>query len=220
MLAHAESFIFWPGITITIHATCQNCNHCNRMAPSHPSTPPTPPVQSVHPFQCVCCDFFSHKDSTDLTHVDCYSNWPVTESKRLVNSLQCAFVTYGIPKELASDSGPEFQSNTTQGFLCTWGLHYHLSSLGFPHSNCRAEIGVKTMKMILTNNTGPGGALDIDTIQWTILQYRNTPDPAIKLSPAMMVFGQPIRDYIPTLPGGYQSHHTWEETLAAHEEAL
>ena len=64
MLAHAES---------SVHATYQNSNHCNCMATSQPSAPPLPPVQSVYPFQCVCCYFFSHKHSTYLTYVDCYS---------------------------------------------------------------------------------------------------------------------------------------------------
>ena len=74
------------------------------------------------------------------------------------------------------------------------------------------------MKRILMNDTGPGGSLDVDSVQWVILQYRNTPDPETKLSPAMMVLGRPIRDFIPTLPGGYQPHHTWGETLAASDE--
>ena len=225
MLAHAELSVFWPGITPAIHATRQNCSHCNCMAPSKPSAPPTPPVPSAYPFQCVCCDFFSHKGSTYLIDVDRYSNWPAIEcsqdgAKGLVNSLRRAFVTYGIPEELASDGGPEFQSNTLQGFLRTWGVHHRLSSVAFPHSNCRAEIGVKIMKHILTNNTGPNGGLDVDAVQRAILQHRNTPDPATRLSPAMIVFGRPIRDFIPILPGRYQPHATWEETLIAREEAL
>ena len=225
MLARAESSVFWPGITPVIHATWQKCSHCNRMAPSQPSASPTPPVPSAYPFQCVCCDFFSHKGSTYLIYVDRYSNWPVVErsqdgAKGLVNSLWRAVVTYGIPEELASDGRPEFQSNTLQGFLCTWGVHHRLSSVAFPHSNCRAKIGVKIMKWIFPNNAGPSGELDMDAVQRAILQYRNTPDPATRLSPAMIVFGRPIRDFIPILPGRYQPHTTWEETLTAHEEAL
>ena len=36
----------------------------------------------------------------------------------------------------------------------------------------------------------------------------------------MCVFGRPISDFIPILPGRYQPHDTRKETLAAHEEAL
>ena len=49
---------------------------------------------------------------------------------------------------------------------------------------------------------------------------RNTPDAGTKLSPAMCLFGRPIKDFIPILPGRYKPHDTWRETLASHEEAL
>ena len=40
-------------------------------------------------------------------------------------------------------------------FLKDWGGHLHLSSVAHSHSNCRAEIGVKTVKRLITNNTDP-----------------------------------------------------------------
>ena len=46
------------------------------------------------------------------------------------------------------------------------------------------------------------------------------PDPSTKLSPAQCIFGRPIKDFIPILPGRYKPHPTWSDTLAAREEAL
>ncbi len=225
MQARAEASVFWPGITTDISAERTNCNHCNRMAPSQPSAPPTPVIAPEYPFQCVCADFFMLNGIHYLVIVDRYSNWPILErttggASGLISSLRRTFVTYGIPDELASDGGPEFTSSETQTFLANWGVHHRLSSVAFPHSNCRAEIGVKTMKRLLTDNTGSYGDLDTDKAQRAILHYRNSPDPSTKVSPAMCLFGRPIKDLIPVFPGHFRPHNVWTETLQAREEAL
>ena len=225
MAARAASTVFWPGITPAIIALRETCNHCNRMAPSQPSAPPSPIVPPAYPFQCVCADFFHHKGVNYLVIVDRYSNWPIVEraregSKGLIDCLRRTFATFGIPDEIATDGGPEFTATATRQFLKEWGVHHCLSSVAFPHSNCRAEIGVKSVKRIITDNTTPNGSLDTDSLQRAVLQYRNTPDPNTRLSPAQCVFGRPIKDFIPILPGRYQPHPTWSDTPATREEAL
>ncbi len=138
----------------------------------------------------------------------------------MINSLRRLFATYGIPEELASDGVSEYTAPKTQKFLSNRGVHHRNSSVAYPHSNCRAELGVKTIKRMIKSNVGPDGSLDVDTFQRAILQYRNTPDQHTKLSPAMILFGRAIRDFIPVLPGKYRPHNTWREMLEEREMAL
>ena len=225
MTSRAESSIFWPGLTKDIIKLRERCNDCNRIAPSQPNPPPTPMALPEYPFQCIAADYFHHAGNSYLVAVDRYSNWPIIDrakngSRDLINVLRRTFSTYGIPDELSSDGGPEFIANDTDQFLTSWGVHHRLSSVAYPHSNCRAEIGVKTMKRLIMTNTGPNGTLDTDTLQRAILQYRNCPDPQTKLSPAMCIFGRPVKDFIPIIPGRYKPHPTWQDTLATRENAL
>ena len=225
MVARAETSVFWPGITRDIQSTRDKCNVCNKMSPSQPQAPPIELRYPQYPFQMVCADYFSYKGKTYLVIVDRYSNWPIVErandgSKGLIDYLRRTFSTFGVPDELSSDGGMEFMSRATQKFLNDWGVHHRVSSVAFPHSNCRAEIGVKTAKRIISDNTDQNGNLDVDAFQRAILVFRNTPDPETKLSPANCIFGRPIKDFIPIRKDRYNPHPTWIDALDKREQAL
>lgn len=103
--------------------------------------------------------------------MDRYSNWPIIErahdgAKGLVASLCQVFVTFGIPDELASDGGSEFSSSATAQFLQEWVVHHRMSSVAFPHSNLRAEVGVKITKRLIACNTNLNGDLNTNAFQW------------------------------------------------------
>ena len=225
MNSRAACSVFWPGITQDIIELRRKCSSCNKMAPSQPSCPPYPPTLPDYPFQRICADYFHCKGHQYLVIVDRYSNWVIIEkseegSNGLLKTLRKIFATYGIPDELSSDGGPEFSSSSTQIFLRNWGISHRMSSVAFPHSNCRAEIGVKSAKRIICDNIGPKGSLDTDMYYKALLQYHNTPDPQTRVSPAMCVYGRVIKDFIPTIPGKYKPHPSWRKTLSAREEAL
>ena len=224
MQLRAGEAVFWPGMSSQLTTAREACGSCTESAPTQPSAPPTPLDPPEFPFQKQCADFANYGGINYLVMVDRYSGWlslyKITGSKGLIKTLKEHFCTFGIPDELATDSGPEFTAGATKSFLRRWGTKHRLSSAYFPHSNCRAEVGVKSGKRLLRENTGPGGELHSDKLCRALLQYRNTPDRDLKQSPAQIVFGHEIKDFVPVLKCKYKPHENWRLTMEDRERAL
>ena len=225
MKARAADTVFWPGIVGDISKTRWECSGCHKIAKSNPHAPPTPPPEPVYPFQKLCADYFHYGDKCYLVVVDRYSNWPIVHraedgARGLVKIFRNIFSTYGVAEEVTSDGAKEFTGSETKTFFKNWEVHHRLTSGAFAHANSRAELGVKQIKRILTDNISPSGSLDVDSFHRAILSYRNTIDPVTKFSPALAVFGRPVRDGLPVLPGKFNPHNTWTELLDHREKAM
>ena len=99
-------------------------------------------------------------------------------------------------------------------------MHHRLSSAYHPHSNQRAELAVKTAKRLIRENVDKSGKLNNDKFSRALLNYRNTPCRDINLSPAQIVFGRKLRDFIPCRPGEYKPRPEWILTRENREQAL
>ena len=144
----------------------------------------------------------------------------------LCTALRKLFATFGVPVELASDGGPEFTSKLTEDFLQRWGVEHRRSSSYLPLSNGRAELAVKVIKRLLTDNISVNGGLDTDKMLRALLMKRNTPDPGCKLSPAEVLFGHLLRDTLPYIKKDInifdnpQVSDSWRSAWKSKEESL
>ena len=228
MTLRAQNCVWWPGITASIKEMRSKCKSCNENAPSQPGAPPEPLQSPDYPFQKVASDYFQAGGHTYLVVVDRFSGWPVVKhcggstgnSLQLVNQLREYFATFGIPEELASDGGLTYTSAETQKFLSDYGVKHRLSSVAYAQSNKRAELGVKSMKRLLRENTDGGGGLDNEKFARALMAYRNTPDRDTMLSPAQVVFGRQIRDFLPAPQTRYAVHPRWILLREDREKAL
>ena len=226
MTFRAGSSVWWPGITADIESVRQNCRSCDKVAPSQPAAPPSPLPSPDYPFQMICSDFLSLGGHNYCIVVDRFSSWlsvgkvPSVSAEQLIKVLRRHFETYGASEELASDGGLAYVAASTQAFLKQWGCRHRLSSAYFPHSNLRAEQGVKLAKQLIRDNVDKSGCLDNDKFARALLNYRNTPLRDIGRSPAQIVTGRQLRDHLPTNPSSYRPSKEWLLTKEQRELAL
>ena len=220
--------VFWPGITNEIINARHTCKTCIREAPSQPAGLPVPPPSPEYPFQLIVCDYFSLQGHNYLVLGDRYSGWLSIhwagdgefDGRAMERVFRQYFMTFNIPEEVSSDGGPQMMSETVQNCFRRWGIHHRLSSSYFPHSNCRAELAVKTGKRLLRDNMNIQGTLDSDKVMRACMMYRNTPIPELRMSPAQIVFGRHLRDFIPVLPYKYRPSQEWALLREDRERAL
>ena len=70
------------------------------------------------------------------------------------------------------------------------------------------------------DNSKLDGSPDLDKIARAILQHRNTPDTEYGISPAQLVFGRPIRDFLPVRPGDFSPSDVWIDNREKRELAM
>ena len=137
------------------------------------------------------------------------------DATSVCNHLRHWFCTFSGPQELSSDGGPPFESEEYHHFLLTWGVTKRQSSAYYPQSNGRATLAVKTAKRILTTNTDGSGSLNHDKVACALLTYRNTPVQGMQFSSAIMIYGRPIKDHLPSLQPIHSGRRLAGETSLA-----
>ena len=140
--------------------------------------------------------------------VDRFSGWfnifqAKDGARGLVAMFTRLFQDAGVPETLTTDGGTTYVSAKFQEFLATYKVHHRVSSVGFPHGNTRSEVAVKSAKRLLRENTSITGDLDNVAVTKALLQHRNTPDRDIGMSPAELLYGRKLKDFLPGCPSKY-----------------
>ena len=176
-----------------------------------------------YPFEHVCVDYMSLNGHEFGVYVDRYTGWPGvyrgTKGFDVTRFLASLCEDYGVPVSCTSDGGPNLTAKVVEDMMKDYGIHHRISSVGNPHANSRAELGVKTVKRMLRDNVSANGSLDKAAVSRALLQLRNTPDRDTKLSPAKALFGRELRDFLPR-PNSALMGELWMNLADAREMAL
>ena len=225
MFERASSSLYWPNFRIDLINHTAACTVCSKYQPSNPAMPPVTPDEPSYPFQSICVDFFTVSPHTYLAVVDRYSNWLSVykldrdTSEQVINVLRAYVSFVGIPVVLTSDGAKVFTSREMEDFCKKFGIIHRVSTAYNPRANKRAEVAVKSAKRLIRGNTSQTGTLHTDDLARALLQHRNTPCPITGLSPAQIVFGRVLRDFLPLQPGKFVPREEWRLAATQREVA-
>ena len=225
MFERAATSLYWPHLRADMINFRAACLTCTRYAPSNPAMPPTEPEQPTYPFQSICADFFHVSPNNYLAVVDRYSQWlsifqlPKDDSEQVVKVLRDYIATFGIPCTLTSDGASVFTSKFMEDFCDRWGIVHRVATSYNPQANKRAEVGVKSAKRMVRGNLSQTGSLHTDRMARALLAHRNNPCPVSGLSPAQIVFGRVLKDFLPLQPGKFQPRQEWRQAASARAAA-
>ena len=162
----------------------------------------------------IVADFCDLKGKSWLVTADRFTGWisvyhfdREATTEKVIKVFKKSFKTFGVAVNLSTDNN-----------AC--GVFYRVSSDYNPHSNLRAETAVKSAKRILLDNTKSDGSPIWDKVCRAVMQHRNTPLNDVKLCPAQLVFGRPIRDFLPVKPNMFKPSEVWVDNAEKRELAM
>ena len=152
------------------------CETCITFPTRQPKEPLTSHKVPNRPWAKIGSDLLQFQNKDYLVTVDYLSNFfeidylSTTTSSTGVKKLKGHMARYGIPDEVASNNGPQYDSGEFQAFAKSFGLKHTGTSPHHPQSNGKAESAVKQAKKILQMTRGSGTDYYL-----ALLNIRNTP---------------------------------------------
>ena len=201
MKTMARLYVWWPNIEASIENCCKACNVCAVTAPAPAANLSSWPLPD-EPWDRIHVDFAGpFLGDMWMLVMDAYSKWPsvvrmskypTTETTTM--ALDILFTTWGPPKTLVSDNGPQFGSKQFEDWCHLNGI-VHLTSAPFhPPSNGEAERLVGIFKTAMRRSVGEEGKEKDKATMDFLREYRGTPNCATGRTPAELMIGRQVRN--------------------------
>ena len=220
MFSRARQAMYWPGMDRDIDNHFQSCLSCQESAPSHVRESILLADIPEFPFQNAVADLFEIESYKYLVYADRLTGFVelayfplTTTSTVIINTLREFFHRWRVAEEISPDGASNLQSTEIKDGLKSWDVKVRLSSAHYHQSNGRAEVGVKSMKRLLRENTGRKGAINTDKVAQALFQYQNTPLRGINKSPVELALGRSLRDTVPPPRQRYKIDTDWAQHL-------
>ena len=137
----AKGSVWWPGLSREIQDLVQQCKTCALHRDNKPEPLIATPLPDC-PWQIVATDLFQMKGMDYLIVIDYYLRYvevaamkKTTKSSEIIRALKSIFARHGVPEQVRSDNGPQYDSSEFSHFAKEWGFKHVTSSPRFPQSN-------------------------------------------------------------------------------------
>ena len=204
-LALARKFYFWPTLKNDVSNLINSCEKCQCLRPKLPDD-----VQintaAAKPVEKLSIDLFEIKNKHYFLIVDRFSGLPWFQAiknlstETITKYLLKIFQTYGYPRSIQSDGGPQFRGRF-KTFCNELGIIHEASSPYNPHSNAQAESTIKSIKYLISKCNHSD--LDAAFASWKNTPRQNSP------SPNTLFFGRNLRLDLPIV----DSHQPLTKTI-------
>lgn len=192
----ARTYVWWKNIDRDVENFVQSCKVCSHSLNNKSSTL-VPWYQTHSFFERIHLDFFYFAQFNVLLLVDTYSKWielevmQSTTADKVLQFLDKIITTFGLPKSICTDNGPQFSAFKFIDFCKRHGIEVQKSPPYHPESNGIAERAVQTVKKTLKKfllDKNLRGLSFQDKINKFLFKYRNTSCSSTNAAPAERVF--------------------------------
>jgi len=199
-LAKAREYVYWPGMNKQVKDMIASCDVCNQVRNQQTKEPLVLQEVPNRAWAVVSADLFELNKNVYLVTVDHYSNYFEYEnltklsSGMVIRAMKKLFARYGIPEKLITDNGTQFVSADFQTFSKEYGFEHTTSSPRYPQANGKAERAVGVCKRLMEKSL-----IAKTDFYLALLDFRNTPQAEIGLSPSQRMFGRRTRGILPVV---------------------
>ncbi|CAH9069699.1 unnamed protein product [Cuscuta europaea] len=194
---------FWPTMArdcADLARRCPACQHFQK-APGRPAVNYAPISTSI-PFARWGIDLVgplprgTSNNRYIIVTIDYFTKWVEAEPLASITEARCRhfvlkniLTRFGVPQQIISDNGTQFEAAPFCALLEAWGIKHTFSSVAYPQGNGQVENANRTLLEGLKKKLeaeGGGWVEELHNILWA---YRTTPRRATGETPFSLCYG-------------------------------
>ena len=220
---------YWPTIHRDVADYCKSCDICQRFRrqPIQKAPMGSLPVVSV-PFQRVAMDIVGPLPRSRagnrfvLVMCDYATRWPEAvplkniDAERIAEELVHIFSRMGIPQEILTDQGSNFQSKLLGELYNLLHVEALRTSPYHPQTDGLVERFNQTLKQMLKKTASSEGKDWDKLIPYLLFAYREVPQESTGFSPFELLYGREVRGPLDVLKESWESKERSDQNVVAY----